>query len=52
MRRAETVRTWLVEWGIAPERLEGVGFGSRFPLGRGRALNDRVELEITRKPAR
>jgi outer membrane protein OmpA-like peptidoglycan-associated protein len=52
VRRAETVRTWLVEWGIAPERLEGVGFGSRFPLGKGRALNDRVELEITRKPTR
>jgi uncharacterized protein (TIGR03382 family) len=53
VRRAEAVRKWLVEWGIAPERLEGVGFGSRFPLGKGRALNDRVELEITqRKPGR
>ena len=49
VRRAEAVRTWLVEWGIAPERLEGVGFGSRFPLGKGRALNDRVELEITQR---
>jgi len=49
VRRAESVRKWLVEWGIAPERLEGVGFGSRFPLGKGRALNDRVELEITQR---
>ena len=53
VRRAEAIRKWLVEWGIAPERLEGVGFGSRFPLGKGRALNDRIELEITqRKPDR
>ena len=49
VRRAESVRKWLVEWGIAAERLEGVGFGSRFPLGKGRALNDRVELEIIQR---
>ena len=51
VRRAEAVRTWLVEWGIAAERLEGVGFGSRFPLGKSRALNDRIELEITQRKA-
>jgi outer membrane protein OmpA-like peptidoglycan-associated protein len=49
VRRAEAVRKWLVEWGIASDRLEGVGFGSRFPLGKGRALNDRIELEIKQR---
>ena len=49
VKRAETVRKWLVEWGIDSDRLEGVGFGSRFPLGKGRALNDRIELEIKQR---
>jgi outer membrane protein OmpA-like peptidoglycan-associated protein len=49
VKRAEAVRKWLVEWGIASDRLEGVGFGSRFPLGKGRALNDRIELEIKQR---
>jgi outer membrane protein OmpA-like peptidoglycan-associated protein len=49
--RAEAVRRWLVEWGIAADRLEGVGYGSRQPLvtgenPRARAMNDRIELEI------
>ncbi|HKE20450.1 MAG TPA: OmpA family protein, partial [Kofleriaceae bacterium] len=52
--RAEAVRRWLVEWGIASERLEGVGFGSRFPLlsgegARARGANDRIELEIVER---
>jgi outer membrane protein OmpA-like peptidoglycan-associated protein len=49
VRRAEAVRRWLVEWGISADRLEGVGFGSRFPLGRARGLNDRIELEIAER---
>jgi outer membrane protein OmpA-like peptidoglycan-associated protein len=56
--RAETVRRWLVEWGIEPSRLEGVGFGSRQQLlsgngSRARQMNDRVDFEIVeRRPAR
>jgi MYXO-CTERM domain-containing protein len=49
--RAEAVRRWLVEWGIEPDRVEGVGMGSRKPLMPGggahaRTMNDRVEFEI------
>ena len=41
VRRAESVRRWLVEWGIASERLEGVGFGSRQPLLTGNGARAR-----------
>jgi outer membrane protein OmpA-like peptidoglycan-associated protein len=49
--RADAIRRWLVEWGLEPDRLEGVGFGSRAPLvsgesSRARIMNDRVEFEI------
>ena len=52
--RAEAVRRWLVEWGIASERLEGIGFGSREPARSGngpraRAANDRIILEIVER---
>ncbi len=56
--RADAVRGWLVEWGIEPDRVEGVGFGSRQPLLQGegarvRSMNDRIELEIVeRRPRR
>jgi outer membrane protein OmpA-like peptidoglycan-associated protein len=50
-RRALAVSTWLVSHGIAAERLESVGRGSREPLdtnetGTGRAKNRRVVFKI------
>ncbi|HTE51601.1 MAG TPA: choice-of-anchor D domain-containing protein [Kofleriaceae bacterium] len=55
--RAKAVRSWLVEWGIESDRVEGVGFGSRQQLlggkdARARAMNDRIELEIVERRAR
>ncbi len=54
VQRAEAVRRWLVDWGIASERLEGIGFGSREPAQSGngpraRAANDRIVLEIVER---
>lgn len=48
-RRAASVVRWLVEHGIAAERLEAQGFGADRPVAdnataQGRALNRRVEL--------
>ncbi|HEY1556163.1 MAG TPA: choice-of-anchor D domain-containing protein [Kofleriaceae bacterium] len=50
-KRADAVRDWLVQWGIAPARLEARGFGGTKPLvppsQRGAAqINDRLELVI------
>jgi outer membrane protein OmpA-like peptidoglycan-associated protein len=50
-RRALSVSTWLVSHGIAAERLESVGRGSREPLDTnesetGRAKNRRVVFKI------
>ncbi|HTR52674.1 MAG TPA: choice-of-anchor D domain-containing protein, partial [Kofleriaceae bacterium] len=50
-KRATAVRDWLVQWGIAPARLEARGFGGTKPLvppkQRGSAqINDRLELII------
>lgn len=50
-RRAEAVRDYLVDAGIAPERLEAIGFGLTRPIAsnktaRGRALNRRTEFRI------
>ena len=50
-RRAKAVRGWLIEKGIAPERLTYTGFGSNEPLdsnehSKGRSLNRRVEVKI------
>lgn len=50
-KRAEAVKTWLIRWGIAEERLEARGFGGTKPLvppsQKGAAqINDRVELII------
>lgn len=49
--RAEAVRNYLVERGIAPERLEARGYGSSLPLdtnktSEGREKNRRVEFVI------
>jgi outer membrane protein OmpA-like peptidoglycan-associated protein len=50
-RRAESVRKWLVDNGVAPERLDAKGLGDTRPLGTnmtaaGRAQNRRVEFLI------
>jgi len=50
-RRAEAVRDYLVESGIAFERLEAIGYGLTKPVAsnktaRGRALNRRTEFRI------
>ncbi len=54
-QRAEVVREWLVQWGIAAERLSSEGAGSTQPLmpvgQRGAArVNDRIELVIGVSP--
>ena len=50
-KRAQAVREWLVQWGVAPTRVEPRGFGGAKPLvppnQRGAAkINDRIELII------
>jgi OOP family OmpA-OmpF porin len=58
-QRAETVRDWLVDNGVAKERIEIIAFGEQNPVKpnalydgspneAGRAANRRVELEIPR----
>ncbi len=49
-RRAASVQNWLVEKGIAAERLEAKGYGEAWPVEEnetdaGRAANRRVELK-------
>lgn len=49
--RAAAVRSWLVEWGIASERLDSRGHGEARPLRfdqseAARAINRRVELVV------
>jgi OOP family OmpA-OmpF porin len=52
-RRADAVRTWLVQKGIDPKRLVARGYGSKVPLGsntteEGRQKNRRVQFVIVR----
>lgn len=60
-RRAEAVRDWLVERGIAPERIETIALGEQNPVApnalpdgtpneAGRAANRRVELTVEAVP--
>jgi outer membrane protein OmpA-like peptidoglycan-associated protein len=51
-RRAESVRQWMVNKGIAPNRLTAVGYGESRPVAsndteEGRALNRRIEFKRT-----
>lgn len=50
-KRADAVRDYFIEKGVAPERLTARGFGSQQPLlpntsSRNRSLNRRVEFKI------
>lgn len=50
-QRAQTVRSYLIEQGIAPARLSAIGHGQTHPLAdndsaTGRALNRRVEIQL------
>lgn len=52
-RRANVVRQWLIDAGIAPHRLTARGFGKAQPIAQntsaeGRALNRRVQFVIQR----
>ncbi|WP_235298431.1 OmpA family protein [Portibacter marinus] len=49
--RAEAIKAFLVDKGIAPERIETVGFGDQFPLNDNateeeRKRNRRVEIQV------
>lgn len=51
--RANAVREALIERGIAPERMEAIGYGESRPVGwnqtkEGRAANRRVEFRIVK----
>jgi outer membrane protein OmpA-like peptidoglycan-associated protein len=51
-RRAESVRQWMLNKGIAPNRLTAVGYGESRPIAsndteEGRALNRRIEFKRT-----
>ncbi len=51
-RRAESVRRYLLDHGIAADRVAAVGYGEDYPIAdnataEGRAANRRVELKPT-----
>ena len=49
-KRAQAVRDWLVQWGVASSRVEARGFGGSKPLvddrRKGASINNRIELII------
>ncbi|MFD2600677.1 OmpA family protein [Flavobacterium suzhouense] len=52
--RAAAVKTWLVEHGIAADRLKSVGFGETKPIAsnktaKGKAQNRRVEVKLIKE---
>lgn len=52
-RRAESVRQWMINKGIAADRLIAVGYGESRPIAsneteEGRALNRRIEFKRTK----
>jgi outer membrane protein OmpA-like peptidoglycan-associated protein len=56
-RRAESVRNYLIDRGVSPERLAATGFGETQPVATnktdaGRAKNRRVEFQILKRSDR
>lgn len=56
VRRAEAVFRYMVNHGIAPERMEVIGYGKTRPVAdneteSGRAQNRRVELHVVSQPS-
>ena len=54
LQRAESVRSWLIQQGIAPDRLKARGYGADVPLASnddetGRAKNRRTEIKVLRR---
>jgi OmpA-OmpF porin, OOP family len=54
-RRAQAVRSALINRGLSPERLIAEGFGDRVPIAdnlsaNGRARNRRIEVRVVRSP--
>ncbi|MBE63195.1 MAG: hypothetical protein CMB89_12615 [Flammeovirgaceae bacterium] len=51
-KRAEAVRTWLIDKGISGSRVKAVGYGEEVPLAsnddeeNGRELNRRIEIRV------
>jgi len=55
VRRAEAIFRYLVNHGVAPERMEVAGYGESRPVAdnateSGRAQNRRVELHVVNQP--
>ncbi|MCW5805729.1 MAG: choice-of-anchor D domain-containing protein [Deltaproteobacteria bacterium] len=53
-KRAQALREWLVQWGVAEARLEARGFGGEQPLvprtqPGSQAINERIDLIILEK---
>ena len=54
-RRAQAIKTWIVDGGVNADRIGAVGYGSQRPIvveektEEDRALNRRVEFEIYRE---
>jgi outer membrane protein OmpA-like peptidoglycan-associated protein len=46
VRRAEAVKNALIQQGVAPSRINAVGYGERHPVSSSRAMNRRVEIVI------
>jgi outer membrane protein OmpA-like peptidoglycan-associated protein len=51
-KRADTVREYLIHYGVNPDRIKATGYGKRFPVVEGvsedaRRLNRRVEIRFT-----
>jgi OmpA-OmpF porin, OOP family len=52
--RADSVVAYLVQLGIAPDRLEAQGYGEQYPVAdnsteQGRAQNRRIAMQVTQK---